>query len=192
MRRLIARDVSAILICLLAAGCQGMAGGGGRGGAGGSSAGNGGTGIGGGGGTGVGGGGGSGIGGTGVGGVGGTAGSGIGGTGVGGVGGSAGTGIVGGTSPKEPFFDSSHPYVQVMTPMPFATYFAPATIRIWAHAPDYGNDSVNGYAPRVDFYLGTMMVGSATVTPSGRYDYYQVDVTNVPAGSYDISVKSLL
>ena len=37
----------------------------------------------------------------------------------------------------EPFYDSQHPYVQVMTPMPFATYFAPATIRVWAHAPDY-------------------------------------------------------
>src|SRR6185436_20451726 len=60
----------------------------------------------------------------------------------------------------EPFHDSQHPYVQLMTPMPFATYFAPATIRMWAHAPDLGSDSVNGYSPQVEFYLGTTMVKS--------------------------------
>jgi hypothetical protein len=92
----------------------------------------------------------------------------------------------------EPFFDASHPYVQVMTPMPFATYFAPATIRIWAHAPDYGNDSVNGYAPSVDFYLGTTKVGSASVTPNGPIDYYQLDVTGVATGSYEVFVSSRL
>src|SRR6185503_19124416 len=66
--------------------------------------------------------------------------------------------VSGGGSVAEPFYDSAHPYVQVMTPIPFVTYFAPATIRIWAHAPDTGSDSVNGYSPAVDFYLGTMMV----------------------------------
>src|ERR1041384_247076 len=37
-----------------------------------------------------------------------------------------------------------------------------------------------------------MMVGSASVTTSGRYDYYQVDVPNVPAGSYEIYARSRL
>ena len=90
----------------------------------------------------------------------------------------------------EPFFDSSHPYVRVMTPIPYVTYFAPATIRIWAHAPDTGSDTVNGYAPAVDFYLGTMMVGTVTKTATDRIDYYQVDVTGVPAGSYEVMVRS--
>ena len=88
----------------------------------------------------------------------------------------------------EPFYDSSHPYVQLMTPMPFATYFAPATIRMWAHAPDYGNDAVANYSPKVEFYLGTMMSGS--VAASGAIDYYQVDITGVPAGSYELFVRS--
>jgi hypothetical protein len=92
----------------------------------------------------------------------------------------------------EPFYDSPHPYVQVMTPMPFATYFAPATIRIWAHAPDQGDDNKNdGYSPRVDFYLGTMMVGSVPAK-DGAADYYQLDVPNVAAGTYELSVRSLL
>jgi hypothetical protein len=92
----------------------------------------------------------------------------------------------------EPFYESQHPYVQVMTPMPFATYFAPATIRVWAHAPDQGGDNKNdGYSPRVDFYLGTMMVGSVPAK-DGAADYYQLDVPNVPAGTYELSVRSLL
>jgi hypothetical protein len=88
----------------------------------------------------------------------------------------------------EPFYDSQHPYVQLMTPMPFATYFAPATIRMWAHAPDYGNDGVANYSPKVEFYLGTMMV--ASVAASGSVDYYQFDATGVPAGSYELFVRS--
>src|SRR5262245_8608861 len=63
---------------------------------------------------------------------------------------STGTALVtvsGGTAVVEPFYDSSHPYVTVMTPIPSVTYFAPATIRIWAHAPDTGSDNVNGYSP---------------------------------------------
>src|SRR5262252_1521188 len=228
MRRLIARDVSAIVICLLAVGCHGTAGGGGRGGGGGSGV------------------GGSGAGGTGGSGVAGSTGGSVPGGGGGGgssvgvtvqpatanlapgamqqftatvtgaantavtwsasggtitaaglytapqtggsyivratsaadarASGSALVTVAGGASVMEPFFDSSHPYVQVMTPIPFVTYFAPATIRIWAHAPDYGNDSVNGYAPTVDFYLGTTMVGSASGTSGGMIDYYEVYV----------------
>ena len=88
----------------------------------------------------------------------------------------------------EPFYDSTHPYVQLMTPMPFATYYAPATIRMWAHAPDYGNDAVANYSPKVEFYLGTTMTGS--VAASGAIDYYQVDVTGVAAGSYELFVRS--
>ena len=100
--------------------------------------------------------------------------------------------VTGGGSVAEPFYDSAHPYVQVMTPIPFVTYFAPATIRIWAHAPDTGSDSVNGYSPAVDFYLGTMMVGSVSPTTNDMIDYYQVDATGVPAGSYEVYVRSRL
>lgn len=92
----------------------------------------------------------------------------------------------------EPFYQSSNPYVQVMTPMPFATYFAPATIRVWAHAPDQGDDNKNdGFSPQVDFYLGTMMVGSVPAK-DGSADYYQLDIPNVLAGTYELSVRSLL
>jgi len=81
----------------------------------------------------------------------------------------------------EPFYTT--PYVQVMTPMSYATYFAPATIRIWGHAP-----TQDGFAARLDFYLGTTKVGSAA--RSDQTDYYQVDVTGVAAGSYEIYARS--
>jgi len=93
--------------------------------------------------------------------------------------------------PVEPFYESSHPYVQVMTPMPFATYFAPATIRVWAHAPDPGSKVNDGYSPRVEFYLGTMMVASIPATANAA-DYYEFDIKNVPTGTYELSVRSLL
>lgn len=90
----------------------------------------------------------------------------------------------------EPFYSSNNPYVQVMTPMPFATYFAPATIRMWAHAPDPGSSVNDGYAASVDFFLGTMMVSSQQAT-SGA-DYYQFDIKNLPAGTYELWVRSHL
>ncbi|HEU4728188.1 MAG TPA: hypothetical protein VFT22_09875 [Kofleriaceae bacterium] len=92
----------------------------------------------------------------------------------------------------EPFHDSSHPYVQLMTPMPHATYFAPATIRMWAHAPDTGSDNVNGYSPRVDFYLGAAMVKSVAIEPRDRIDDYEANVTGVAAGSYELYARSYL
>ena len=96
----------------------------------------------------------------------------------------------GSASVVEPFFDSGQPYVQVMTPIPNVTYFAPATIRMFGHAPNLTASGVNGYASQVDFYLGTMMVGSATVTDAGPIDMYNVDATNVPAGTYEISARA--
>ncbi|HEX3481446.1 MAG TPA: hypothetical protein VHT91_40815, partial [Kofleriaceae bacterium] len=94
--------------------------------------------------------------------------------------------------PVEPFYESGKPYAQVMTPMPFATYFAPATIRVWAHAPDQGDDNKNsGFSPHVDFYLGTMMVGGMDAKDNAS-DYYQLDIPNVAAGTYELSVRSLL
>jgi hypothetical protein len=100
--------------------------------------------------------------------------------------------VTGEGSVVEPFYDSQRPYVQLMTPMPFATYFAPATIRMWAHAPDSGSDNVNNYSPRVEFYLGTTMIKSVTITENDPVDYYQADVTGVPAGSYELYVRSKL
>jgi hypothetical protein len=93
--------------------------------------------------------------------------------------------------PSEPFYDSQHPYVQLMTPMPFATYFAPAMIRMWAHAPDPGSDVNDGYASSVDFYVGTTMVSSQAAA-TGAADYYQFDIKNLTAGTYDLSVRSHL
>src|SRR5262249_29247492 len=66
------------------------------------------------------------------------------------------------------------------------------TIRVWAHAPDQGDDNKNdGYSPHVDFYLGTMLVGGMDAK-SGASDYYQLDIPNVAAGTYELSVRSLL
>jgi len=107
----------------------------------------------------------------------------------------SGTAIVnvsGDGSVLEPFYDSQHPYVQLMTPMPYATYYAPATIRMWAHAPDNGSDAVKNYSPKVDFYLGTMMIGSVTRGDSDPSDYYEVQTTGVPAGSYELFVRSVM
>ncbi|HEX6767332.1 MAG TPA: hypothetical protein VF103_17660, partial [Polyangiaceae bacterium] len=101
-----------------------------------------------------------------------------GGAGNAGTGGDAGSA---GQGPIEPFYTT--PYVQVMTPMPSATYFAPATIRIWGHAP-----TVDGYAERLDFYLGTTLVDSAA--RSNRIDYYEVTATDVPAGTYEIYARN--
>lgn len=98
--------------------------------------------------------------------------------------------VTGEGSVLEPFYDAQHPYVQLMTPMPFATYYAPATIRMWAHAPDNGSDGVSNYSPKVEFYLGTTMVGS--VSAGSRVDYYQVDVKDVPVGSYELFVRSVM
>jgi hypothetical protein len=106
---------------------------------------------------------------------------------------SSATGVVyvtGEGSVLEPFYDSQHPYVQLMSPMPYATYFAPATIRMWAHAPDYGDDGVNNYSPHVDFFLGTTMVGSVSRTANDPIDYYEVEATGVAAGSYELYVRS--
>src|SRR6185436_5223619 len=89
--------------------------------------------------------------------------------------------VTGGKSVIEPFYTT--PYVQIMTPMPYAQYFAPATIRIWGHAP-----TPDGYAARLDFYLGTKQVGSAQ--RSNRVDYYEVTVTGVVAGDYEIYAKN--
>jgi hypothetical protein len=98
--------------------------------------------------------------------------------------------VSGGASMVEPFFDSSRPYVRVMTPIPNVTYFAPATIRIWGHAPNLNNDGVRGYSPQVDFYLGTNMVGSVRLTENDEVDYYEVTVPNVAAGSYEIILRA--
>ena len=100
--------------------------------------------------------------------------------------------VTGQGSIVDPFYESSRPYVRVMSPMPYATYFAPATIRIWAHAPDSGSDNVRGYSPRVDIFLGTTMIGSIRPTDTSMIDYYQVDATNVPAGSYEIIARSVM
>ena len=50
--------------------------------------------------------------------------------------------VSGGAAVVEPFYDATHPYVQIMTPVPFVTYFAPATIRIQgARGPTQGSDN---------------------------------------------------
>ncbi len=89
--------------------------------------------------------------------------------------------VTGGGAVIDPFYTT--PYVQIMTPMPYATYFAPATIRIWGHAP-----TRDGYAARLDFYLGTTMVGS--VARGNMVDYYELTLTGIAAGSYEIYARN--
>ena len=97
--------------------------------------------------------------------------------------------VTGGGAVLEPFL--SEPYAQVMTPMPGATYFAPATVRVWAHAPYAGSGTANNYAPQVDFYLGTDKIGSVMRGADDPIDYYEAMVTGVPAGSYELYVRTV-
>jgi hypothetical protein len=97
--------------------------------------------------------------------------------------------VTGGGAVLEPFL--SEPYAQVMTPMPGAIYFAPATIRVWAHAPYAGSGTANGYAPEVDFFLGTDKVGSVTRGAQDPIDYYEIMKTGVPAGTYEVFVRTV-
>jgi len=97
--------------------------------------------------------------------------------------------VTGGGAVLEPFL--SEPYAQVMTPMPGATYFAPATIRVWAHAPYAGSGTANNYAPEVDFFLGTDKIGTVTRGASDPIDDYEAMKTGVPAGSYEIYVRTV-
>ena len=98
--------------------------------------------------------------------------------------------VTGDAAALEPFHDAQHPYVQLMTPMPHATYFAPATIRMWAHAPDNGPDAVHNYAPVVEFYLGPRRVKTVAIGASDPIDDYEADVSGVAAGSYELFVRS--
>jgi hypothetical protein len=97
--------------------------------------------------------------------------------------------VSGGGTVLDPFYNE--PYVMVMTPMPGATYFAPATVRIWAHAPYPGTGSVNGYAPEVDFFLGTTNIGNVTIGPNDNIDDYEVMKTGVTAGTYEVYVRTV-
>jgi len=102
---------------------------------------------------------------------------------------SAAVTVTGGGAVIEPFY--REPYAQVMTPMPGATYFAPATIRVWAHAPYVGSGNANNYAPEVDFFLGTTPIGTVTRGLDDPIDYYEAMKTGVPAGSYEVYVRTV-
>jgi hypothetical protein len=97
--------------------------------------------------------------------------------------------VTGGGAVLEPFYNE--PYVQVMTPMPGATYFAPATIRVWAHAPYAGSGTANNYAPQVDFYLGTTKIGTVTRGAGDPIDDYEVMSTGVTAGTYEVYARTV-
>lgn len=90
----------------------------------------------------------------------------------------------------EPFYESQKPYVQLMTPMPHATYIAPATIRMWAHAPDTSRKNVNNYAPEVEFYLDDTMVKRVAIGLDDLIDYYEATISEVRAGEHVLSVRS--
>ena len=100
--------------------------------------------------------------------------------------------VSGGAAVVEPFHDATHPYVQIMTPVPFVTYFAPATIRIWAHAPDQGSDSVSRLLARRRLLSRHHDGRQRQRLDASTVDYYQVDATNVPAGSYEVFARSRL
>lgn len=97
--------------------------------------------------------------------------------------------VTGGVAVVEPFY--REPYAQIMTPMPGAVYFAPATVRVFAHAPYAGRGTVNNYAPEVDFYLGTTKIGTVTRGPDDPIDEFIVTVTGVAAGSYELYARAV-
>ena len=71
------------------------------------------------------------------------------------------------------------PSSAITSPANNATYTAPATIAISASASDS-----NGTVSRVDFYQGSTLLGSDTVSP------YAFTWTNVPAGTYALTARA--
>ena len=72
------------------------------------------------------------------------------------------------------------PSVSITSPVPNATFSAPANITIAASASD-----TDGTIARVDFYQGTTLLGTRTAAP------YGVTWSNVPAGSYALTAVAI-
>ncbi|MBU6483724.1 MAG: hypothetical protein KGR23_02870 [Betaproteobacteria bacterium] len=71
------------------------------------------------------------------------------------------------------------PVVTLTAPVEGGRFVAPATIALAASASD-----TDGSVARVDFYAGSMLVGTATTTP------FTATWSNAPAGSYSVSAKA--
>lgn len=74
---------------------------------------------------------------------------------------------------------NSAPTVTLTSPGAPATYYAPATVVLTASASD--ND---GTVARVEFYQGSVLIGTATSHP------YSVSWSSVPAGTYTLTAKA--
>jgi len=72
------------------------------------------------------------------------------------------------------------PSVSITSPTSGATFSSPAVFQVTANA----TAGVNLTISKVDFYLGAVFMGTATVAP------YTVTLTNVAAGSYNLTAKA--
>ena len=77
----------------------------------------------------------------------------------------------------------TEPSVQIVSPAAGASYFAPATIRVWARS--------TGPATRVDFYLGGRRIAAVPRAADEGADEPWATVTGVRAGSYDLFVRAV-
>ncbi|MEW6120022.1 MAG: Ig-like domain-containing protein, partial [Pseudomonadota bacterium] len=76
------------------------------------------------------------------------------------------------------FLDNRKPSVVLGSPADGSSYIAPATITISATASDFDGIS------KVDFYIGTTLIGSDTTKP------YSITLNGVPAGIHTYSAKA--
>src|SRR5437870_8561104 len=82
-------------------------------------------------------------------------------------------GLLGGSPANNP------PTVNLTSPTQGATFTAPATITLTASASDS-----DGSVSKVDFYQGTVLLGTDTSSP------YSLTWNNVSAGTYSLTAKA--
>ncbi len=80
---------------------------------------------------------------------------------------------------KPPGQGNQSPSVTISSPAAGAQFSAPATISVTATAQD-----TDGQIQKVEVYLGTQLVGSATTNPA------TITVANVPPGSYQLTARA--
>jgi RHS repeat-associated protein len=77
------------------------------------------------------------------------------------------------------FAPDKAPVVAISAPAANALFAAPATINVAANVAD-----TDGTIAKVDFFQGTMLIGTATTAP------YSINGSNVAAGSYSLTAKA--
>ena len=88
--------------------------------------------------------------------------------------------VAGGGTPPPPPPPNAPPSVSMTSPSQGATFSAPASMMLRATASD-----TDGTVSRVEFYNGTTLLGSDTISP------YEVNWTDVAAGTYTLTARAI-